>query len=81
MNDHDQWELYGMFAAVVEDHMLAESMAIEAEGEGMDEQFNTGLEQVYVWMFAQTLSVRREAGMAHRRLVCYVHTGNAHYLH
>lgn len=57
MHDPDQWEFYGMFACLLlecdAEHETAERMAIEAEGEGQEENFEEGEIQMYQWLFQQ----------------------------
>jgi hypothetical protein len=56
MNDLDQWALYGMFAALLEaeDERFAVALMItEADGEGVFEEFDSGMQDMYNWLCAQ----------------------------
>lgn len=66
MNDLDQWLMYGMLACLMrecdEEHVVAEWMATEADGEEMLEEFEKGVDEMYAWLCRQRRSPRPRIG-------------------
>lgn len=68
MNDLEQWELYGMFAALLEIDGFAyeaKCIRIEAEGEELTDQTEAGEAELNVWL---RLYVKRGITRKYRKL-------------